>query len=277
MATRRRYKVRAEGGRADLAADAPVMAAAPTVAPAEPISAPGDESPLAAQLAAAQRAEELHRQQAQQQPNDPMAQLAAHIDGLPISDHKKNFLRAHPDFLFPPLHQLMAKNYQIALQAGVPDDSAAMDRAVIMGMQHDIDQRRQLQRAAVEHARPQAAPEQPMQQPSMTEQQPTVPLKDAGDLATEAKALYDELYGEEPAPTPAPRRSIPMSAPVSREAPMASGGRTSRADNTLSHDERQIAAVSFPHLPKAQAEYAYLQNRKLMREMKADGRIQGDQ
>jgi len=56
---------------------------------------------------------------------------------------------------------------------------------------------------------------------------------------------------------------------------MASGGRASQ-NNTLSLDERQIARVSFPHLPATQAEYAYLQNRRRMHEMKADGRIQGD-
>jgi hypothetical protein len=39
-------------------------------------------------------------------------------------------------------------------------------------------------------------------------------------------------------------------------------------------DERQIARVSFPHLRPEQAEYEYMVNRKRMREMKADGRIQ---
>lgn len=66
---------------------------------------------------------------------------------------------------------------------------------------------------------------------------------------------------------------MPMSAPVSRDVPSATGVRQS---NTLSQDEREIARVSFPHLPAAQAEYQYLLNKRRMHEWKADGRIQGD-
>ena len=65
-----------------------------------------------------------------------------------------------------------------------------------------------------------------------------------------------------------------MQAPVSRDSPSVSGRRPQ--DNTLSRDEREVARVSFPHLPADQAEYQYLINRKRMHEMKADGRIQGD-
>jgi hypothetical protein len=73
----------------------------------------------------------------------------------------------------------------------------------------------------------------------------------------------------------APARGVPVSAPVSREVPMPSGQRRDE-NNTLRRDEREIAHVSFPHLPAAQAEYEYLKNKRRMFAMKADGSIQGD-
>jgi len=42
----------------------------------------------------------------------------------------------------------------------------------------------------------------------------------------------------------------------------------------LSAEERHISWVSWPNLSKTQAEFEYLKQRKKMREMKADGRIQ---
>jgi hypothetical protein len=98
--------------------------------------------------------------------------------------------------------------------------------------------------------------------------------------------LDDEIEAnrrsEEPAPAPSPpappqrRRSVPMSAPVSRESPMWSGQRRNDENNTLRADEREIAHVSFPHLPKSQAEYEYLKNKRLMIQRKASGEIQVD-
>jgi hypothetical protein len=95
----------------------------------------------------------------------------------------------------------------------------------------------------------------------------------AADLQREAEM---HLAAHQPAPTaPKPqRKGYPMAAPVSRDTPSVSGHRSQ--DRTLSADERQIARVSMPHLPAEQAEYEYLQNRRRMHAMKADGRIQGD-
>jgi hypothetical protein len=98
----------------------------------------------------------------------------------------------------------------------------------------------------------------------------------AEDLDLEAQGLLEEALAARPPPPPAaPRRSIPFSAPVSREVSMSTGGKPS-GENRLSAEERQIAHVSFPHLAKTTAEYEYLQNRKKMIAMKKDGRIQGD-
>ena len=65
-----------------------------------------------------------------------------------------------------------------------------------------------------------------------------------------------------------------MQAPPSRNAPSVSGQRNE--SNHLSRDEREIARVSFPHLSADRAEYAYLQNKRLMIQRKANGEIQGD-
>jgi hypothetical protein len=78
-----------------------------------------------------------------------------------------------------------------------------------------------------------------------------------------------------PAPrelAPEPRRSIPISAPVSRNIPMASGG-TFRPNNTLTAEERDIARRSFsaPDMTNEQKEYLYLLNRERLRRMRQDG------
>ena len=81
------------------------------------------------------------------------------------------------------------------------------------------------------------------------------------------------------APVPAaPRRpSIQVSAPVSREAPAASGKREPPGWNTLSAEERDIARRSIidrpdmPRITNEQKEWTYLQQRNKYRRMLADG------
>ena len=70
------------------------------------------------------------------------------------------------------------------------------------------------------------------------------------------------------------RRSVPIAAPISREVPSVRNGSRVVEDTRLSPVEREIAHVSFPHLPKDQAEYQYFLNRKRMNAMKASGEIQ---
>lgn len=73
------------------------------------------------------------------------------------------------------------------------------------------------------------------------------------------------------------QRSIPMTAPVSRDVPNASGVRTTSTKITLSEEERDIARRSIidrPDLPKmtdAQKEYAYAKNKQRLMAMKANG------
>lgn len=76
----------------------------------------------------------------------------------------------------------------------------------------------------------------------------------------------------EPEPTPQPqRRSMPVSAPVSREVPTTSGVRQETKMN-LSPEERLIARTSFSSdMTDAQKEYLYAQNKKKLRDMRANG------
>lgn len=249
MATRRKYKA---------SADAPVEIADVGPAPAGALSEEVQEtaeSPLIAQIAAAQRAEELQRQRAQQQPQT----LEQYIDNLPdLSPHKRGFLKRYPVMLNPEVSPVMAKHYQAGLRSGLRDDTPELDQFLLVNVTRDLQHREQL---AAAHAPPTQEAAQAYDAGETT----------ADDLAREAEALYAEHHADAPTATPTPRRSIPVSAPVSRDVPSASGGRASSQNNTLSRDEREIARVSFPHLPARQAEFEYLKNRKRMHEMKANG------
>jgi hypothetical protein len=82
----------------------------------------------------------------------------------------------------------------------------------------------------------------------------------------------------EPAPQPQPpRRSIQVSAPVSRDAPSPSGKRVSDSKMTLTPEEVDIARRSIidrpdmPPLTNAQKEYIYAQNKRRYQTMKANG------
>jgi hypothetical protein len=79
----------------------------------------------------------------------------------------------------------------------------------------------------------------------------------------------------EPAPAPS-RRSMPVSAPVSRDVPTASGQRRTNSV-TLSAEEREVARNSFgsvngaPDLTPDQKERLYAQNKAKLARMRASG------
>jgi hypothetical protein len=251
----------------------------------------GGAGPLGAALQAQRHAEALQQQHAIRQqtglaepPLDPQTRQAveAHIDGTNLSDHKKRFLRSHPTLLTEPYNRLLAHAYQMAMSAHIPDDTSAMDAAVLAGIHRDIEHHRQLSSLMAAHA---AGPAPSHAGPTAEHQaQGPPPAQPHHDVDADVAELHREaeqhLAASQAAPTAPPpqprpqRRSMPMQAPVSRDSPSVTGHRSQ--DKTLTADERQIAHVSMPHLPAAQAEYEYLQNRRRMREMKADGRIQGD-
>jgi hypothetical protein len=270
MATRRRYRNSPPPAEVAAAA-APAPPAAPDMPP-DP--SPGvEDNPLQRALEAQQHAEQLQHQHAQRrqiglpEPElDPQRRqhVEAHIDSMGLSAHKARFLKSHPSLLSPPYNRSMANAYHLALHAGVADDTVAMDHAILAGVAKDIEHHRALSALTSADARP--TPENHAMHEDVGQA--------ADELAREAEGHLAE-YQPEPTAPPQRKRSIPMSAPVSRDIPGASGQRIDTG-NTLRKDEREIARVSFPHLPPAQAEFQYLKNKKLMLEMKRDGRIQGD-
>jgi hypothetical protein len=184
-----------------------------------------------------------------------------------LSDHKRRFLKSHPSLLHEPYLSLMRHAVMIARHAKLPEDTAAFDNAVLAGIAKDIEHHRALSQLTAADARP--TPENEQLQHDADQ--------GADDLMREAEGHHAAWLAENPPPPPpAKRKSIPMSAPVSRDAPGVSGYRADSSKTHLSADEVQIAHVSFPHLSKIQAELQYAQNRKKMLEMKRDGRIQGD-
>jgi hypothetical protein len=87
----------------------------------------------------------------------------------------------------------------------------------------------------------------------------------------------DSEFGFKAAPAaaePQPqRRSMPVSAPVSRDVPTASGERQPSSKVTLTEEERRIARTSFTasDMTNAQKEYLYAQNKRKLQTMRANG------
>jgi hypothetical protein len=87
-------------------------------------------------------------------------------------------------------------------------------------------------------------------------------------------ALDDEFgFRAAPVEVQPQRRSMPVSAPVSRDVPTASGQRQSSSKITLSPDEVAIARSSFTasDMTNAQKELLYAQNKRKLQTMRANG------
>jgi hypothetical protein len=204
---------------------------------------------------AQRHAEDLQRQHEQRRqiglpeaPLDPQAraQIDAQIDSIhDLTEHQRRFLRSHPTLMTEPYASLMKHAIMVARHAGIPDDTPAMDRAILQGVARDIEHHRNLSNHQQHH--------------------------DAGQAARELSREADmHLAAYQPEPPPERRKSIPMSAPVSRSVP---GNRDPDGWNTLSPDEVQIAHNSFsdPNMSHADKELLYLRNRQKLARMKKDG------
>lgn len=90
-----------------------------------------------------------------------------------------------------------------------------------------------------------------------------------GFKAAPAVASEPEL---QPQPQPQ-RRSIPMTAPVSRDVPTASGQRQASTKVTLTAEERQIARTSFtaPDMTNEQKELLYARNKQKLAAQRSNG------
>lgn len=79
---------------------------------------------------------------------------------------------------------------------------------------------------------------------------------------------------DEPTEPATKRTSAPVSAPVTREAPSPSTGKPSSTRVPLSATERETARFSMPHLPPADAERVYAENKLKLAALKKSGHYQ---
>jgi hypothetical protein len=220
---------------------------------------PADDGAIMRAVQAAARAEQMQREAAQQHQGQPQSStVEQHVDGLPgLSDRKRAFLKANPALLRQDIATVAGRQYQAALQAGIPDDTPEIERWIIDNTAREIEHHRELTSA---HARP-------------TPEHEAI-AEAAADLQREAEEILAETAAAQPTPVVSPaRRRMPISAPVSREVPSASGHRQPTDWNTLSAEERQIARHSFtdPGMSNAEKELLYLRNRQKLAQMRRDG------
>lgn len=225
-----------------------------------------DNDAVARAVAAQQRAEELQRQAHRAQLHQAnIGELQAHHDAkgleaeaqqigsLPppspvLSERRKDFIRANPELVDPENEQLVTALWRRGLKLGLQEDTEAIDQFVVNGL-----------RSAAPPSQASQAPPQAREEPV---QRQSAPMAD------------DRLHA--PAPSPEPRRSMPMTAPPTREVPTSNGSRRS-SDMTLTAEERQIARAAIidrpdmPALTDAEKEFLYLQNRNRYRAMVRDG------
>ena len=156
MAVRRKYRCSPryrDGGAVPLAFEIVVepSAASPESSPASSVDgAPQieEESPLQVALRATMVAEGLHREalrhqremQAQPAPMTPPPSLERYVDLLPLSDHKKQFLKANPTILEPDQSKAVAAAYHEAIRIGIADDFEQMNRYLLESVQRDQDE-----------------------------------------------------------------------------------------------------------------------------------------
>jgi hypothetical protein len=263
MVVRRKYKT---GGRvpiSDEAGAAPVGAPAdePVVLNVEPEPditpehepeddavrhEPEDDAVLRS-IMATQRAEMLAR--------DP---VAATINSWPISDRQKAFLNANRELIDPANAAVIHAARQEAASQGILPDTAEEESAILGAVHGAIQQR---QEAAIANVRSQAAPILP---PAAKPALPVTPIL--------------------PPIMPPRKATVPMSAPVTRDVPSASG-RPAGSQNqiTLTPEERAVARNSFGAIKGAdgkmvdltieQKEMMYAQNKARMLRMRANGTL----
>jgi hypothetical protein len=237
MVVRRKYK---DGGRVATGAAqslprGSVDVTIPEEVPAVPSSAASDDDAILHAAQATMRAEQLQRAQMRQ----ARPSIEEIIDNIPdLSGHKRAFLKEHPEFVVDGFRQsLLRKHYAAALASGIADDTPEINRAVLDGIQRDLEHVQALAAAPV-RSDPAPAPQPP------------------------------------PPQAPAIRRNMPMTAPVSRDVPTPSGQRAADFRTvTLTAEERLIARNSFtdPGMSNEEKELLYARNKARYQQMLASG------
>jgi hypothetical protein len=279
MATRRRYKTprgSKDGGR--VSTDDIVAEAAPEPEARADVTPPPDSTlpPDPAEIDAVKRAAEAVRRADEFQKN-PQALIDAYVDSMPnLSAHKRSFLKQNPLLLNEEVRPHVGRAYHEALAEGVTDDSAEMNTRIMMGVRQALEERRQNQ---VQHANAAVSPitDPPLVIVESHDDREVQRLlaetegHQAIDRANDALDILTDL----PAPEPpaAPRgRSLPVSAPVSRDVPTPTGRKTSELGSiTLSAEERDVAHRSYAWLSKRDAEMEYARQKAKLAALRASG------
>jgi hypothetical protein len=226
---------------------------------------PAADHAITRAIEAQRRAEALH--------HDPQRAVSEYVDSLPgLSDYKKSFLRRYPLLLQPENTQILRAEYHAALQEGVPDDSDQMEHRLLTG----IMARMRHNQAAENGARAAVMQAPPELEPSIERMAERLDHQ-AHQIHQVARVADSTPLGLALAPDdvmpPAPRaRSLPISAPVSRDIPTVSGQRpVDLRSITLSPEERIIARGSYHWLPNDQAENLYARQKAKLAAMRAAG------
>lgn len=238
MATRRKYRTPAAPADADVAAGAP--------------ASPDDAAEIQMHAEALQREAEQHQHAAQQQPveDNPLQRALdaqQHAEHLQQQHHAAHHAHhAAIDAMGLDAHKTaMIKKYPEMLKHGKAL-SVHHGNAIAGGVPDNSPQMDAFMLQALQHEQ--------AKQGGSPQQMP----------ATMAPP---------PPPAPAPRRSIPMSAPVSRDIGNMSGHREAPGFNTLTAEERIVARNSFsdPNMSPQQKELLYLRNKQRLAQLRKDG------
>ncbi|WP_316159799.1 hypothetical protein [Bradyrhizobium sp. SZCCHNRI20481] len=259
MVTRRKYRkplAFKDGGAVPVVDHVP-----PPGTPSEPSADAAThavpDDPIKQALEAQRRAEELAKQPPPRQPT-----IEEQIDRIPgISEFKRETLKQYPRLMDPSIAPLASRHYAAALADGVEDDTEAMKSRILGGVTADLEliQRTRTGALKTDPGSPAAsAPTSAQRSPVRSAPQPA---------------------GSQPRPVAVARRTIPVSAPVSRETPTPAGTQE-RGAITLSAEERAIArnsfgAVSGLHLSDDAKERMYAANKRRYLAMLASGQYGG--
>jgi hypothetical protein len=242
MASRRKPKHYRDGGVVPSDSAMPDSASAGEPPAAETADVPASqpaasERSVADELRAIQRAEEMAREMAE--PRRPQT-VAEYVDTLPVSARQKQFLKTYPQLMRPDVVQHANQAYLAAKAAGLRDDTEEQENFVL--------------EKTGEALRKLRAP------PPESEYR----RKLANDLERELEEMGDTAPPPAPRQTaPTPQRSLPISAPVSRNIPSASGGSVPMRI-TLSPEERDMARRAYASMPPADAERLYFDMKRKM-------------
>jgi hypothetical protein len=177
---------------------------------------------------------------------------------------------------------MLTRQHQAALAEGIADDTSEMDRRIISGIQHEFEaaRQRQIETSAAAVRGMQGTPA------IIASDDNTAIEKVVGQLDRDAAGHHAVWLANEATPqsiaedlpppaSPAPpRRSMPVSAPVSRDVPSVGGRRGSDTRTiTLTAEQRDLAHRSYSWLSKADAEMEYAVQRAKMLRMRSDGTL----